>query len=405
MVGRVVSGAAAMRRRVVLVSPRFLDLTSAPSRRSLSLAKYLASRGFGVTVFCKAGYSDLAPDRIVGHDSVEFSFIGTRQRSNSRSLISRAIDELRFSLGTVLRLLSLSRLWMVVFSVPPALPLISVYALQLLRPGRQQIVVDVRDLYPEVIHYAGLLSDRHPLIRLMQLFMRGVYMHSDYVTVATRSIGCVVARDYDRPDPVVWYNGSPHDMVLGEFHGSLNTLPEMTTLITHGTLGRFQDVSALTDFARYLLQQQRNDIRIVVAGDGVRRYLIEEGASDGLPIRYSGILSSSELLGAIDSATIGLSIRSGDSGSVGALPVRVFEYLGRALPVIIVPDGEAGRHVASATAGVVLSSFTPESLLRAVDTIVASPETYSRYRSNSLALAKSFIREQCLEAAWQPILD
>lgn len=221
----------------------------------------------------------------------------------------------------------------------------------------QKFILDVRDLYPDIFFELKMIKENSPFGWLAKMFTRVMYRNAHAIMTVTHGL-CREIQKYEEKAPHLVMNGYDPDIF---FPGKTEEKFERFTLVFHGTMGKVQNIETLLKLA----QELRNDeLDILVAGEGPK---VKEILNSQLPnIRYLGNLPYTEIPSILRKCHIGLSFRTDDKIGREAFPVKVFEYVGCGLPVIMAPPGEAGAIIQSQSLGL---EFQNTEISKMADTI------------------------------------
>lgn len=200
----------------------------------------------------------------------------------------------------------------------------------------QKYILDVRDLYPEIFFELNMIKENSVFGWLAKEFTKFLYRRACSIMTVTQGL-CREIEKYKGKTPHLVMNGYDPDIF---FPGRPEEKFGRFTLVFHGILGRVQNIDTLLKLAKEL---EPDDLDIIVAGDGPKsQEIINENRTN---IRFLGNLPYSEIPALLRKCHVGLSFRTDDKIGKEAFPVKVFEYIGCGLPVIMSPPGEAGAIV------------------------------------------------------------
>ena len=191
-------------------------------------------------------------------------------------------------------------------------------------------ILDVRDIYPQSLADAGLIDRQSRTYKTLMKISVFLYQKAKYVFCATDGILSIIQK-YNKKSEIV-YNGFPRNMVK-------STYQKNKSVIFHGTLGLMQDIDLLL-----LISQRLYDdygIRVDVYGDGK----LSGKVSSSQSLNYFGVRSHEELLEIICEYRVGLSFRQDNEVTRGSFPVKVWEYIGGELAIVVTPRSEAGEFI------------------------------------------------------------
>lgn len=198
-------------------------------------------------------------------------------------------------------------------------------------------ILDVRDLYPEVYIDAGLLSYEGPLTRFVKGVTRRVYWNASHIISVTRGL-CHSITKYpvEKSKVHLITNGYDKDLF---YPGPLEKKNDKFTLVFHGKIGKVQNMQTLLQLAKSL--SSHPEIEFLVIGDGSK--LSELKNQELNNIKLVDAIPYTQIPEVLRKCHVGLSFRT--DGRIGrdAYPVKVFEYIGTGLPVIMTPICEMGK--------------------------------------------------------------
>lgn len=256
----------------------------------------------------------------------------------------------------------------VVLASSPSLPAAAAAAL-VAWVKRAPFVFEVRDLWPESAIAMGLVRRGSLFARVASALESFCYRRATHVIALTDGIRAgvlakgvpphrvtLVTNGVDRPE-----NAGPVAAVPIEPGGYVAMY-----VGAHGTYGSLDTVVD----AAWLLRS-RTDIRIVLVGEGDQKARIVERAQRlGLAnITFVDAVPKSEVPAWLERADVCLLPYQDRPLFAGALPNKVFDYMGAGKPIIAaVPQGELSRVVANAKCGL---SIPPEDAAAMAGAIVA----------------------------------
>ncbi|MES2528848.1 MAG: glycosyltransferase family 4 protein [Bdellovibrionota bacterium] len=198
----------------------------------------------------------------------------------------------------------------------------------------QKYILDVRDLYPEIFFELNIIRENSLFGWVAKNLTQFLYRGAHSVMTVTQGL-CREIEKYGEKKPHLVMNGYDPDLFSP---GQPEEKFARFTLVFHGTIGKLQNVETLLNLAKEL---DGDDIDIIVAGDGPKVQDILSAARAN--IKYLGNISYQEIPALLRKCHVGLSFRTDDKIGKEAFPVKVFEFVGSGLPVIMSPPGEAGR--------------------------------------------------------------
>jgi glycosyltransferase involved in cell wall biosynthesis len=155
-----------------------------------------------------------------------------------------------------------------------------------------------------------------------------------------------------------------------------------------GSLGSHYDIQTLVAAAR-LLRDAGDAIRIVVAGNGPLRPLVERAIESGLDaLHYLGTVHSGDLWSVYRACHVGLCTYG--PGSTVAFPVKAYDYLAAGLPILSSLQGELATLLREHGAGVGYSAGSPQSLADALRGLAADDLRLRAMARAARALGQTF---------------
>jgi len=267
-----------------------------------------------------------------------------------------------------------------------ALPTIDL-AFAVTRLARQQnvpVIVDVRDLWPDVFRekLPGLLRfAASPLIAWERERVRRACARATGLVASSEGYLQWALRHASRPQAwtdQVFYIGAPKTDRSAASETSSRE-PMICTFV--GSFGRSYNLSAVCEAAARLAD--REDIQFVVAGDGEQRSLVEAAASSLPRFTYAGWLSAQDTAALLARTHVGLvpCISLPDT-----MPNKFFEYLAAGLPQVSSLTGETEAALTQHDAGIAYSWDSADQLTTALRSLADDRARLARMSSNARRL-------------------
>jgi glycosyltransferase involved in cell wall biosynthesis len=383
--------AHAVSRRIVIFSQFYEPEPCAASNRVASLARSLAKLGHSVTVFTGM------PSFPQGSIAKEYAGCKRCVEYDGTVRIERRLARVGYGgAGRFVNWLSLALVlaWTaaveldgtdtVVVSSPPIT--MTIPALVAAWRHRAKLVVDVRDVFPDMGLRLGVWKERSPLVRALSAFVRFLYRKSAIVVAVTAS-----ARD-----SILSRGAAPERVVLApngfEFSHAVPARVarngNRTFEIAYaGNMGLATGLDVILDAATLL----RDDpsIRFLLAGGGLdAARLAARIEQEGLTnVSFLGVISrgeSLELLARADATIVPL-----HRDLVDAIPSKMFDALAVGCPMILSARGEAVRLLAQTRAGIPVEPNNP----RALADGILECRAQSRALEERSRLGQAYVRE------------
>lgn len=206
---------------------------------------------------------------------------------------------------------------------------------------RKPLVFEVRDLWPEGAVELGFLTNRSA-IRLARAFEHLCY----------RSASTVVALSEGMAGWIRSHNGIEHiavvtnaaDNALFDSIREPIELPDWTAgkriVLYAGNFGFGDDCGQILDMTAELSARGRDDIVVVLDGDGMQRKALEERvAADRLPVRFLGLVSRQDLLHWLRAAMCTLCVTRNVPFYGTCSPNKMFDSFAAGTPMIQTTQG------------------------------------------------------------------
>ncbi len=252
----------------------------------------------------------------------------------------RLLHWLSASLAATAQLVFTTRRYDVIIASTPPITL-ALPALAGAWRHRAKLVVDVRDVYPDIAIAMGEWRRDSFLARAAEFVVRRLYRRADLIVAVTpTAISQIAARGID-PSKLTLARNAAEEIP------AFNRPPrngDPFTAIYAGNLGVATDVDVLLSAAARL----KNDgVRLEIVGDGAQALSARERAEREAitNVVFRGVLPRAQALERIAAAQVALvPLRAGIEESV---PTKIYDALSVGCPVIVAAGGEAAREGAS----------------------------------------------------------
>jgi len=233
-------------------------------------------------------------------------------------------------------------------------------------------VIEVRDLWPDVLVGMGQLTSGSLLYRLLRGLEQFLYKRAEAVVVlADGSRAHLIEEGIPAGKITVVPNGAdvdffaapaPRDALRSRFGFS------GIVAVYAGAHGPANGLDLLLDAAR-AVSDELPDLAVVLVGDGVaKQQLMARARRDGLTnVRFLDPVPKQEIPALLGAADIGVHVLADvPLFRYGVSPNKLFDYMAAGLPVITNTPGEVGGIVEAARAGVAVAPNDLATGLRAV---------------------------------------
>ena len=377
------------RPRVLVITHFFPPEPCAAANRVAALTRGLDESGFDVHVVAavasfptgviRHGDAVILPRTIV-LDRVTLTRVWTfaSQKLSGRA---RVLNWLSVALSATAFVLSTGRRFdIVIVSLPPislALP-----ALIASVRYRAKLVVDVRDVFPDVAVKMGYWRRDAPIARFVGAVSATLYRAARLVIAVTKtSREEIVARGSDDGktivasngfDPIVLAKSSPYKRIENEF-----------VAVFVGNMGLATGLEVIIDAAALLRDEPR--MRFVMAGGGADhdRLATRIRAENLQNITMLGVISRAEANALIAAADV--SIVPLHRSIVDSLPTKLFDALVLGCPIICCAEGEARAFVENSGGGLAVAPEDGVALASALRACAKNPGMRETFASRGRA--------------------
>ncbi len=233
-------------------------------------------------------------------------------------------------------------------------------------------VLEIRDIWPESMSAvdAGLPS---PLLKAIGVMEKIMYRSANHiVTVGQGYVEKLIERNVPQEkisvvmngvDSKLFYPREADEKLLAEYH-----LTGKFICSYIGTIGMACGLKTALDAAEILKQRQRDDIVIVLVGDGAQRETLQKAAEvrQLKNVVFTGRRPKAEIPLWVASSNINLVHLKKTDLFATVMPSKIFESAGCARPILIGVDGYSKNLVLKAEAGI---SMEPENAKEMADTL------------------------------------
>lgn len=365
--------------------------------RSYAMAQALIRDGHSVTMVCgssKNGSTGLTipftngvrRGVVEGINVIEFNI----SASNSMLFHQRAQSFLKFALKSIK--VALKEDYDIIFTTTtPLTASIPGIAAKWLR--RKPFVFEVRDLWPELPKAMGVITN--PIILWLMSALEWTAYHS-----ADRLIGLspgivegISKRGIDKRKIATIPNGCDLDIFSDKSDGwRPNGVAKTDVMaIFTGTHGLANGLDAVVDAAAELQKRNRQDIKLVLIGDGMKKdSLIKRAKELGLSnLIFHDRVNKAKLAGLMSEADLGLQILANvPAFYYGTSPNKFFDYIAAGLPVLNNYPGWLAELIKSEDAGFTVPPESPTQFADALEVAAANRKQLKQMGKNAQALAK-----------------
>lgn len=401
--------------KVLYFHQHFSTPRGAVATRSYEMARRLLARGHQVTVVC----GSYAPGKtgltgpfvrgcrrgvVDGIEVVEFDI----SYSNSDSFPRRVVKFLVFAVRSIS--VALRERYDLVFAT--STPLTAGIPGICARWVRgKPFVFEVRDLWPELPREMGVI--RNPLVLLAMSLLEWLCYHSAHrlIGLAPGIVEGIIRRGV-RPERVALI---PNGCDLHIFASSTQPwrpvqVPNDALMAVYaGTHGIANGLNAVLDAAAELKRRGRDDICLVLVGEGMLKPALQARAEREKlhNVIFLDPVEKTRLAGLLAGADLGLQILANVPAFYnGTSPNKFFDYIAAGLPVLINYPGWVADLIAEADCGFVVPPDDPGAFADALEQAADDRAALKRKGANARKLAEErFSRDKLAQDLERVLLE
>jgi len=196
------------------------------------------------------------------------------------------------------------------------------------------LIIDVRDLYPDVYVNQGLISESSSIHKLLSYLEKSIYKRAFYILCATEGLEREIINRSNKNKVILLRNG------YANFFKISSIKQNNFTVVFHGSLSKFQNIDLLIDIIKKI-NNLTQEIKFIIIGSGPKEIILKNLISDNL--LFLGRLSNEETAYIVNKCHLGISLRDDSKISIDSFPVKLYEYIGAGIPSIATPISEGGR--------------------------------------------------------------
>lgn len=373
--------------------------------RSYAMAQSLIRNGHQVTMVCgsfSAGQTGLDQPfekgvrrgLVDGIEVIEFEL----PYSNSLSFLQRILIFLSFAFKSIK--VALFEKYDVLFATttPLTAGIPGIFAKWF---RRKPFVFEVRDLWPELPKAMGVI--KNPLILWLMSVLEWISYHSAdrLVGLSPGIVGGIVKRGINPKKVASIPNGCDLDIFAVEHRPWRPEHVKDTDLmaIFTGTHGLANGLQAVVDVAIELKARKRDDIKLVLVGDGMQKKALQQRAQDLqlTNIVFHDPVNKTKLAGLMASADVGMQILANvPAFYYGTSPNKFFDYIAAGLPVLNNYPGWLAELISSQHCGFTVLPDNPVAFADALEYAAAHRDELKRMGKNAQQVAQQQFDRQRL---------
>jgi len=200
----------------------------------------------------------------------------------------------------------------------------------------RKFVFEVRDLWPEVAVELGIIKNKL-LIRLAYWFEKRCYKAASHIITLSPGMEADIERRFGKMSITSVTNSANIQLFGTEIQNpDLKGLLPLQYAIYNGNIGEVNNSEWLFNTAKLLGRQSRSDLKIVLAGDGQQKAVLEKRAIDEGVSNFVllGLMPKNQLVGLIQNALVSTVPLKGAKILDTSSPNKFFESLAAGVPVV-----------------------------------------------------------------------
>ncbi|MFJ4397086.1 glycosyltransferase family 4 protein [Pseudomonas sp. NPDC089396] len=362
--------------RILYFHQHFSTPKGATGIRSYEMARRLVAQGHQVTMVCGSyggGNTGLTgpflsgkrEGKVEGIDVIEFDLA----YANSDGFLKRAVSFLKFALRSIG--VALTARYDLVFATttPLTAGIPGIFARWL---RNKPFVFEVRDLWPELPKAMGVI--RNPVVLWGMSLLEWASYRSAHrlIGLSPGIVEGIVSRGVDPSKVAMIPNGCDLDIFDAPAQPWRPDGVDASHLMAvfAGTHGMANKLDAVLDAAACLKARGRDDIRLVLIGQGkLKPALVSRARAEGLDnVIFHDPVNKERLAGLMASADLGLQVLANVRAFYfGTSPNKFFDYIASGLPVLNNYPGWLAEMIVREDCGFAVAPENPEAFADALE--------------------------------------
>ncbi|MDC0434871.1 glycosyltransferase family 4 protein, partial [bacterium] len=272
---------------------------------------------------------------------------------------------------------------------------------------RKPFVFEVRDLWPELPREMGVITNPFVLLFLSALEWSAYRSAERCVALSPGIADGIARRGVCRTKIAMVPNGCDFKVFSNE-RDTIGTRPdgvasEDLMAIYTGTHGQANGLHAVLDAARELKSRDREDIKLVLIGDGKMKLQLQRDAlAHGLDnVIFHERVNKSELASLMANADIGIQcLANVPAFYFGTSPNKFFDYIACGLPVLNNYPGWLAKLVIDNACGYAIPPEDPDAFADALEAAADDRENLFNMGVRARNLAQTDFDRQSLAEQW-----
>jgi glycosyltransferase involved in cell wall biosynthesis len=392
--------------KILVISQYYYPEPGASTHRLTSVVEAMVKRGHEVTVICEfpnhpTGVLDRKDRwrlfRIEKNESYRIirTFVLAFARKNN---IKRLLFYLSFSLSSFLGAIFLRRHEVIFTSSPPIFHVF--FAMLAAKLKRSRFALDIRDIWPEGVLGAEVVSDSR-LLKWGGYLERNLYKNAEVISATTKGQKRTIEQRGGAGKASVIYNGSD-DYALNwrgdyaELRRSLGWENKIIVCFT-GLIGLVQNLACLVpEMARI----EGNDVKFVFIGNGPGESELRQAVSENhiKNVEFINMMPRPDVIRYIYASDIMLAVIRESEFFKITIPFKVYDYMAVGKPIVTNVDGELREIITANNVGIYFSLSDKGSFGRAIEKLKTDSELrYKMGVNGKKTVEKEFLRPKLSE--------
>lgn len=377
--------------------------------RSFQMARKLIETGHSVTMVCGSSVGSeigLTGNYVKGCrrglvDGIDVIELNLRY-ANKDGFVKRTMTFLKYA-GRSLRLVMTEKCDVVFATTTPLTAGIPGIVARWIK--RKPFVFEVRDLWPELPRSMGVITN--PVVLTLMSWLEWMSYHSAHriVGLSPGIVKGIEKRGVSQNKIRLVPNGCDLNIFSNpaESWRPPNVGKDELMAIYTGTHGQANGLDAVIDVARELKSRGRNDIKLVLVGDGkLKNGLVDLATSEQLDnIVFLAPVVKMRIAGLMKSADVGMQLLSNvPAFYYGTSPNKFFDYIASGLPVLNNYPGWLADMITEKECGFAVPPQDPVAFANALENAANDREALKRMGHNAQSLARSEFDRDDLAERW-----
>jgi glycosyltransferase involved in cell wall biosynthesis len=395
--------------KVIYFHQHFVTPRGSGGIRSYAMAKQLIERGHQVVMVCGSAeggmtgltmpfQKGLRRGFVDGIEVIEFDLT----YSNTDGFFKRSLTFLKFALRSVG--LAMTERYDVLFATTTPLTTgIPGIAARWLRG--KPFVFEVRDLWPELPRAMGVISNPVVLWAMEVLEWASYRSAHRLVGLSPGIVDGIAHRGVARDCIALVPNGCDLDIFSTSVQPwrPAEVLQTDLMVVFAGTHGMANGLDAMLDVATELKQRGRDDIKLVLIGQGkLKRGLKVRAEREGLSnVVFHDPVNKARLAGLMASTDVGLQVLANvPAFYYGTSPNKFFDYIAAGVPVLNNYPGWLAEMIQEHQCGFAVPPDNPIAIADALEQAGADRSTLKAMGQRGLTLARARFARRVLADKW-----